>query len=224
VNNGTPETLHCGAVLRAYRIWLSTNAERVGLALAHKGIEVEWVEVPDEDRSQVLEVSGQPNVPVLVHDDLVVTDSPRILAYLEATWPDPPLYPRDPARRAEVETFVDWFNFVWKVPPNAIEAELGRPGPNRERIAEWEEEVRASRDRFEALLEDRDHLFGEFGVADCVAFPFLRFALFHEEGDPYLFHDILVEHLDLGDGYPNLRGWLERMKDRPGALPSMPRR
>jgi glutathione S-transferase len=58
---------------------------------------------------------------------------------------------------------------------------------------------------------------GEFGVADCIAFPFLRFARYHEENDPYLFHSILIEHLALGDGYPNLSAWLERMEARPRA-------
>jgi glutathione S-transferase len=54
----------------------------------------------------------------------VIPDSVRILRHLEASRPDPPLFPRDPARRAELEVFLDWFNRVWKLAPNAIEAEL----------------------------------------------------------------------------------------------------
>jgi glutathione S-transferase len=37
--------------------------------------------------------------------------------------PKPPLFPRDPARRAELEVFPGWFNEVWKLTPNAIEGE-----------------------------------------------------------------------------------------------------
>ncbi len=205
-------TVQSRAVLRVYRIPLSTNVERVALALAFKGIEVEWVDVDPDDRTPVVELSGQEFVPVLVDDGLVLVDSTRIIAHLEERFPEPPLYPRDPARRAEAEVFVDWFDRVWKRAPNALEAELA--GALAAALAA---EIAASRDIFEALLTGRDYLLGEFGVADCIAFPFLRFARYREENDPYLFHEILIEHLALSDGYPNLAGWLERMEARPRA-------
>ncbi len=204
-------------MLRIYRIPLSTNVERVAIALAYKGVEVEWVDVDPDDRSPVRRVSGQDLVPVLVEGEFVLSDSSRIIAWLEEKFPEPPLYPRDPARRAEVEVFVDWFNRVWKRSPNALDAELSKQRPNEEIAAELAAEIVASRDVFEALLTGRDHLFGEFGAADVIAFPFLRFARYHEDDDPYLFHQILVEHLALGDGYPNLSAWLERMEALPRA-------
>ena len=37
--------------------------------------------------------------------------------------------------------------------------------------------------RFERLLEGRDHLFGDFSAADCIAFPFLKYATIWTEGD-----------------------------------------
>ncbi|HSJ94309.1 MAG TPA: glutathione S-transferase family protein, partial [Gaiellaceae bacterium] len=153
-------------MLRLYRIPFSTNVERVALALAHKGIEVEWVDVDPADRTPIREVSGQDLVPVLVEEDGSVTyDSTRILARLEELHPDPPLYPRDPARRAEVEVFLDWFNRIWKRPPNALDAELGKLEPATALVAELAAELAASRDVFEGLLAGRDHLFGEFSVA-----------------------------------------------------------
>src|SRR5688572_25829892 len=112
------------AMLRLYRAPFSTNVERVTLALAHKGLEVESVVISYSDRSPVLEVSGQPLVPVLVDGDEVIPDSVRILRHLEERWPDPPLFPRDPARRAELDVFLEWFNEVWKLAPNGIEEEL----------------------------------------------------------------------------------------------------
>jgi maleylpyruvate isomerase len=204
-------------VLRIYRIPLSTNVERVAIALAYKGVPVEWVDVDPDDRSPVRRVSGQDLVPVLVEGEFVLSDSSRIIAWLEEKFPEPPLYPRDPARRAEVEVFVDWFNQVWKRSPNALDAELSKQHQNEKLAAELAAEIVASRDVFEALLTGRDHLFGEFGAADVIAFPFLRFARYHEDDDPYLFHQILVEHLALGDGYPNLSAWLERMEALPRA-------
>ncbi len=203
-------------MLRLYRIPFSTNVERVALALAHKGIEVEWVDVDPADRTPVREVSGQDLVPVLVEEDGSVTyDSTRILARLEELHPDPPLYPRDPARRAEVEVFLDWFNRVWKRPPNALDAELGKAEPNSALVAELAAELAASRDVFERLLAGRDHLFGEFSVGDCAAFPFLRYARYSDAEDEERFHLILVEHLRPLDDHPRLAAWLERMERRP---------
>ena len=203
-------------MLRLYRIPFSTNVERVALALAHKGIEVEWVDVDPADRTPVREVSGQDLVPVLVEEDGSVTyDSTRILARLEELHPDPPLYPRDPARRAEVEVFLDWFNRVWKLPPNALDAELGKAEPDSALVAELAAEVAASRDVFERLLAGRDHLFGEFSVGDCAAFPFLRYARYSDAEDEERFHLILVEHLRPLDDHPRLAAWLERMERRP---------
>jgi glutathione S-transferase len=201
---------------RVYRIPFSTNVERVALAAGHKGIEIEWVDVDDGDRSPVEAVSGQPLVPVLVDGDEVVCDSPLIVAWLERRVPEPPLYPREPARRAEVQVFVDWFNTVWKRPPNVIAAEELEPDPDTDLIAELGGRMRADLDRFEQLLTGREYLFGDFGVADVIAFPFLKYAVFGlPAGDDDRFHAILVEQQPLGDGYPGLRGWAGRVDAHP---------
>ena len=205
-------------MLRLYRAPFSTNVERVALALAHKGLEVESVVISYEDRSQVVEVSGQGLVPVLVDGDEVVPDSTRILRHLEARWPDPPLFPRDPARRAELDVFLDWFNEVWKGPPNAIEEELERPQPDECRVEALSGLMRASLDRFEAMLNGRDHLFGDdFSAADCAAFPFLKYAKLRDPEDDELFHRILEDKLRLDGGHPRLAAWIDRVNERPRA-------
>ena len=204
--------------VRIYRIPFSTNVERVALAAAYKGIAVDWVDVDPEDRTRVREASGQELVPVLVAGNEVVTDSPVILDWLERRVPQPPLYPAAPARRAEVETFLDWFNEVWKRPPNLIAAEEEQPAPDAARIAALFARMRASLDRFEALLAGRDYLFGEFGVADVTAFPFLKYAaLGLPPGDDERFHAILVEGMPLDERHPRLRKWAERMDAKPRA-------
>ena len=203
-------------MLRLFRAPFSTNVERVALALAHKGLEVESVVISYDDRSPVVEVSGQGLVPVLVDGDVVVPDSVAILRYLEEKWPDPPLFPREPARRAELDVFLDWFNGVWKVAPNAIEEELEGESPDERRIEELSGRMRASLELFEALLDGRSHLFGEeFSAADCAAFPFLKFAKLRDRGDDELFHRILEDNLQLDGGYPRLSEWIDRVNERP---------
>ena len=204
-------------MIRLFRAPFSTNVERVALALAHKGLEVESVVIDYADRSPVIEVSGQPLVPVIVDDGRVVADSTTILRYLEETRPDPPLFPRDRARRAEMDVFLEWFNEVWKAPPNAIEAELEKPEPDRERVAALGARMRAWLDVFESMLDGRDYLFGEFSAADCAAFPFLKYARFRDPADDELFHLILEEHQRLDGGHPRLAAWIDRMNERPRA-------
>ena len=203
--------------MRIWRIPFSTNVERVALALGHKGLTAEWVDVDPADRSEVERISGQPLVPVLELDGRVIADSTAIIEELERLHPSPPLYPVDPARRAEVEVFVDWFNRVWKGPPNQLEAELNKPDPDRETLDRLGTEIAAALDRFEALLQGRDYLFGEFGVADCIAFPFLKYAVLHDPDDDELFHLILVEHQRLDGRYPRLESWIHRVNEQPRA-------
>ncbi len=203
--------------LRVYRIPFSTNVERVSLALAHKALDVEWQDVDPADRGSVERLSGQPLVPVLVHDGRVLVDSTIILRYLEDLRPEPPLFPRDEARRAELDVFLDWFNRVWKRPPNEIEAERARTEPDAERIEELGGELTGSLGLFETMLTGRDYLFGEFSAADCAAFPFLKYGLVHDEADTDEFHLILSEHLALNDGYPRLEAWIRRVDARPRA-------
>jgi glutathione S-transferase len=195
-------------LIRVYRIPFSTNVERVALAAGHKGVPIEWVDVDADDRSPVEAVSGQRLVPVLVtDDDEVIADSPAILEWLETRFPDPPLLPRDPARRAEVRVFADWFNQVWKRAPNAI-ADLGATDA-------LSAEMRAHVEGFEALLQGRDYLFGDFGLADVTAFPFLKYAVLGlPADDDELFHRVLVEYQPLRDDSP-LHAWVLRVDAHP---------
>jgi glutathione S-transferase len=197
-------------VIRVWRVPFSTNVERVSIALAHKGLEAEWVEVPDDDRSEVRRVSGQELVPVLQHDGRVIVDSPVILRYLEELQLNPPLWPREPARCAEVDVFIDWFNRLWKRPPNLIadgKVDQGTYGP---RITE-------SLDLFESLLDGRDFLFGdELGIADVIAYPFLKYAAIWEDGDEQEFHRILQRWLRTDD-HPRVDAWIRRVHAVPQA-------
>ena len=204
-------------MLRLYRFPYSTNVERVALALAHKGLEVESVEVDPADRSPLRELSGQDLVPVLVDGDDVITDSVRIMQHLERRFPDPPLFPAGRAARAEVEIFLDWFNRAWKREPNliadAIEQGAGS-GPDVER---WSARLQQRLELFEGLLGGREYLFGAFGAADCAAWPFLRYAVAIEPDDDEVFHQVLHERMTLDERHPGLRAWIARVGERPRA-------
>ena len=119
---------------------------------------------------------------------------------------------------AEMLVFIDWFNRVWKVAPNAIEAELRAAAPDAARVDALGAEMAAALDLFEGLLTDRPYLMGErFSAADCAAFPFLKFAAGRPAGDDELFHVILEQHQPLGTNHPRLAAWLARVNTHPRA-------
>jgi maleylpyruvate isomerase len=211
--------------MRLHGIPNSTNVDRVALALGLKGIALDdWLQHDPGDRSGVRALSGQDLVPVLETDDgQVLSDSMAIVGWIDRTWPEPhPLYPADPAARREVEAFIAFFNFVWKVPPNAIQAEQARRAPDAARIAAWAAQLRAWQRGFDALLHGRDYLFGDTaGAADVCAYPFLRFAASSDPNDDDLFHAVLLEHLALPAGeHCALAAWIDRMAQIPKAGPS----
>jgi glutathione S-transferase len=202
-------------VITLYRAPFSTNVERVAIALALKDLETESVVISYEDRSPVVEVSGQGLVPVIVDDGEVVADSIRILRHLDERYPEPRLFPGDRARRAEVDIFLEWFNEVWKRAPNAMEDELEKPAPDRALVDQLSGRMRATLPLFESFLELRDHLFGELSAADLAAYPFLKYGASRDPADDELFHRLLDDHLRLDGGYPRLSAWIARIAALP---------
>jgi glutathione S-transferase len=193
-------------MIRLYRAPFSTNVERVVMALAEKAVEAESVWIEYSDRGGVERVSGQGLVPVIEDEGQVVCDSLAILRHLERRHPNPPLWPAEPARRAELDVFLEWFDGVWKVAPNAIEAD-----PSRAR--ELEAVMDSHLERFERMLHGREYLLGDFSAADCAAHPFLRYASHRDPEDREPFHLILSEHQSL-EGRPRLAGWIDRVAAR----------
>jgi glutathione S-transferase len=204
-----------GPAVRLYRAEWSTNCERVGLALAHKGIEAQSVLIEYSNRRPVEGISGQGLVPVIEDAGRVIHDSVAIIRHLDERTPDPPLFPSDPAARAGVDVFIEWFERVYKAAPNELEDEIDGGSPDPARIERLGAEMTGRLGLFERLLAGRDFLFAELGAADFVAYPFLKYAAGRDPGDTETFHVVLERHQPLGDAHPNLRTWIERV----GALP-----
>lgn len=204
-------------MIRLYRAHWSTNCERVALALAHKGLEAESVLISYSDRTTVERVSGQGLVPVIEDADEVVFDSIAILRRLERRAPEPPLFPGHPGRGAELDAFCEWFERVWKAPPDAIEDELATGAPDLEVVAVSAELLQHRLGLFERLLEGRDYMFGdELSAADFYVFPFLKYARGRDPADDELFHRVLDEHQSL-EGLPRLAAWIDRVDALPRA-------
>jgi glutathione S-transferase len=206
-------------VVRLHAIPFSTNVERVSLALAYKGLGAEVVMHEAGDRSAIVELSGQELVPVIEHQGRVIADSPVIIEYLEELQPEPPLYPSDPARAAEMRVFIDWFNGVWKGPPNAIAGAIDAGNADQARLDALGAQMTRALEWFEALLTERDFLFGDqVSAADFVVFPFVKYAAAIDPADDETFHQVLNRYQPLGDDHRRVAAWIQRLD----ALPRTP--
>ena len=165
---------------------------RVRIVLAEKGIDYETVEVDLGDRpSWIYEKNPLGKVPVLEEGALVLPESVVIDEYLEERYPEPPLWPDDPAERAHGRLLVERFD------------SLSRP---YYALRRGDDDARDRLDEQLALLADRlgerPFLTGqEFGLADVAYLPW-----------------ILRAESSLGvdlDSHPPLAEWVERAAERP---------
>jgi len=93
-------------MMKLYNFHASSTSYRTRIVLHLKGLAYEYIPIR-LDRGEHLGFSfGQINpmrgLPVLDLGDVRLTQSPAIIEYLEETYPDPPLLPKDPLARAHV--------------------------------------------------------------------------------------------------------------------------
>lgn len=165
---------------------------RVRIALAEKGIEYETVEVDLDDRpAWIYEKNPLGRVPVLEEDTFVLAESAVIDEYLDDRYPDPPLWPADPADRALGRMLVFRFDELSK-PYYAV-----RRDENGAR-----ERLEAVLGELDVLLQAQPFLSGrEFGLADIAYVPWILRA--RDRMD-----------VDLGR-FDTLSDWVSRLEQRP---------
>ena len=165
---------------------------RVRIALAEKGIEYETVEVDLDDRpAWIYEKNPLGRVPVLEEDTFVLAESAVIDEYLDDRYPEPPLWPTDPAERALGRMLVFRFD------------ELSRPYYALRRGEDGAaDRLDVALGELDALLEGRPFLSGrEFGLADIAYVPWILRAR---------------DRLDVDlSRFSALADWLARLQVRP---------
>ena len=165
-------------------------AARARITLAEKGIAYEAVEIDLDDRpAWIYEKNALGRVPVYEEDEgLVLPESEVIMEYLEERYPEPALWPADPAERALGRLRLHRFDDRLGDAYYAARRGDGREGLDA-RLAE-----------LDRALEEQPWLSGRaYGLADIGYVPWILRGL---------------ERFDLELG-PALADWLERCSARP---------
>lgn len=167
--------------------YVSPYVRKVLACLLLKGVEFEIDPITpfyaDEEFGQL---SPLRRIPVFIDRDVVLCDSSVICAYLDETFPDPPLLPPRPADRARarwLEEFADTRLgdvFIWGLfyQRNVHPIVWGEPGDEERVERTLAQDIPQALDYLETELPAEGWLFEAIGVADISIASFFRNAVY----------------------------------------------
>lgn len=193
--------------IKLYDFAGSPNCQRVKVVLAEKKLPYDTVPVDlrkgEQKKADFLKLNPYGKVPVIIDGNTVVYESCIINEYLEEKYPEPPLLPEDPAKKAKIRILIDYGLNHLDASYQKIRRELmkNEQERNQEALESAKRELKQLLQRIEREIGDQPYLAGEISLLDAALAPrFLRMEGFGVLPDPSL---------------PRLGKWLERMKERP---------
>lgn len=96
--------------MKLYTSVSSNSSQRVEWALHYKNINYSKVEYENLVEGELLNVNPLGRIPVLVNDDLVLTESMAICEYLEDSFPEKPLIFGTPEEKAKIREICEFVN------------------------------------------------------------------------------------------------------------------
>lgn len=142
------------------------------VVLREKGIEFELIavdlETGENRTSDYASLSLTQRVPTLVHGDFSLSESSAITEYLEDSFPDVPVYPKGVRQRAKARQIQAWLRSdlaAVRQERSTLVVFYGQKAPPFNAVAEFA--VQKLIDAAQTLLADgREHLFGQWSIAD----------------------------------------------------------
>lgn len=194
-------------MLKLYDFKSSPNCQRVKVVLAEKNLSYEIVPVDlrkqEQKTPEYLKLNPYGKVPVLTDDSTVLYESLVINEYLEDKFPNPPLMPKEPGKKAKARILVDFGMAHFDAPYQKLRMELMKEPKEQSQpiIDAAKNDIKKLLQRFEDELGEQQYLLGDFSLVDADLIPrFTRLEGFGVLPDPSL---------------PRLGRYLERMKARP---------
>jgi glutathione S-transferase len=195
------------ATIKLYDFLSSPNCQRVKVVLAEKKLPYETIPVDlkkgEQKKAEFLKLNPYGKVPVIIDGATVLYESLIINEYLDEKYPEPPLMPKDHARRAKIRILTDYGMNHVDVPYQKIRHEMLKDEKerNQETIDAAKTDLKNRLQRLEREIGGEPYLAGEFSLVDAALIP--RFIRMEGMG---VFPDASLSKLS---------GWLNRMKERP---------
>ena len=193
--------------IKLYDFPSSPNCQRVIVVLEEKKLPYEKVPVDlkkmEQKKPDFLKLNPYGKVPVIIDGATVLYESLIINEYLEEKYPEKPLWPKDPGKRAKARILLDYGMNHLDPPYQKIRKEMMKDEKERDQqaIEAARKELRHLLERLERELGDQEYLAGDFSLVDAALIPrFTRLAGMGVLPDASL---------------PKIGQWIERMKRRP---------
>jgi len=164
--------------------YVSPYVRKVLACMALKGVDEYEIDpiTPFFGDEEFARLSPLRRIPVLIHGDLVLTDSSVICAWLDEAFPGHPLLPADCADRARARWLEEYADtrlgdiFIWGLFYQKIVCPLvwGEPGDAARIEKTLAEDAPAALDYLEAQMPEAGFLFGDIGLADISIASFFR--------------------------------------------------
>jgi glutathione S-transferase len=204
---------------KLFHMPMDPPSRMVRTILAEKGLPAQLEETPPWDSvSTLAAINPAGEIPVLIDEtpagtEIAVSPALAIAEYLEEAYPDPPLFPKTSAMRAETRRLCAWFcdKFEREAASLIIRERIDkrlmrRGGPDYDRLRKGLDALSWHMDYFNWLLDHRPWFAGEkLSVADMAAAAYLS----------------AVDYVDAAPWakFPAVKEWYARMKSRPSMRP-----
>jgi len=181
-------------------------AQRTRMALMEKGIDFKLTEISlDAKPDWFIEISPYGKVPVIRHDGHVLYESAVINEYLEEVFPEHPLLPSAPGRRAQARIWIDFANA--RFTPHVYKLMLAQDSEGQAlQKRKLTEALHAM--EFDGLRQLSD---GPYWLGESVSLVDLTFL-------PHLQRFVALRHyrgFDVPADHTRLREWMALMETRP---------
>lgn len=193
---------------------------RAALALVAKGIDytprVLEASRKEHKAAAFLALNTRGRTPVLVHGDLVLSESLAIIAYLERAHPEPPLLGTSASETGRIWEQIGQVDHDLRAAASAVNGPIFKGADaGVESVREGAQQLLTELRRLDDRLARSEYLCGaRITAADCVAFPEVRITLRAEQRAPEVMATLGLA--PLSSTVPRLRAWIDRIEALPG--------